>query len=271
MREHWSEISEIWKQVGAPLRPSKEDLEFIKLKLNQLDRKLDCLKVLVLGVTPEYYHLPWPDDTDLRAVDHTKEMIKELWPGPKESAECCEWTNLPFETSSVDLILCDGGLHLLPYPDDQKKLVNEIRRVLCPGGIFMLRLFLPPEHEQSVESIFSNLLDGKIDNLNELKLQLWAALQENKRDGVNLHNVWTAVHEITPDLGTLASKMNRPVKHAEVLNTYKESDKKYYLISLTDVIDLFTKSPGGFKVKKVDKTSYRLGERCPTVTFERNF
>ena len=271
MNEHWSEISEIWKQVGSPLRPSKEDLKFVRSRINQLNKKKDSLRVLVLGVTPEYYHLPWPADTDLRAVDHTKEMIKELWPGPKESAECCEWTNLPFENSSVDLILCDGGLHLLPYPDDQKNLVNEVRRVLRLGGFFMLRLFLPPEHEKSVESIFSNLMDGEIDNLNELKLQLWAALQVNKRDGVNLHDVWSAVNQVAPDLHALASKLNWPIEHLKVLNTYKQSDKKYYLINIRDVISMFTKSTGGFKVKKVDKPSYRLGERCPTVTFERNF
>jgi len=268
MSKHWSRISEIWKQVGSPLRPSEEDLEFIKPKINQLENK-GVLKVLVLGVTPEYYYLPWPPNTVLRAADHTKEMIKELWPGPEGSAECCEWTNLSIESSSVDMILCDGGLHLLRYPDGQKKLIKEIKRVLRPGGIFLLRLFLPPEKEQSLESVISNLLEGKIANLNELKLHLWAALQENKRKGVNLHEVWSAVHKIAPDLHTFSSKMNWPVEHLQVLNTYKQSDKQYYMIDKNDVITMFTDAPGGFKINSIQSPAYRLGDRCPTVTFER--
>jgi hypothetical protein len=37
---------------------------------------------LPLGVTPELYHLGWPSNTDLLALDRACVMIEEVWPGP---------------------------------------------------------------------------------------------------------------------------------------------------------------------------------------------
>jgi len=66
---HWAEIARRWAEVGPPLRPSAEDLAFYR-RAGRLTRERGAPRVLLLGVTPELYRLPWPDGTDLLARSH---------------------------------------------------------------------------------------------------------------------------------------------------------------------------------------------------------
>ena len=265
IHEHWPDISKIWNQVGPPLRPSSDDLQFLTSVIQNRAQKFDISKVLILGVTPEFFYLPWPKGTQIRAADNTRSMIESIWPGPEHSVIFSNWTTLPIEPNSFDLVLCDGGLHLLPYPDKQKVLIKKLHQILSPGGIAAFRLFVPPEKSLSPEFIKKKLLNGKILNLNELKFHLWMAIQENSVEGVELHNVWEFVHQIEPDAKKMARILNWPIEHYQVINTYKNSNKRYYFLPTEQVLNLFTKSPGGFEVDEIHVPDYRMGEQCPTI------
>ena len=76
---HWPECTRWWKQLGPPLRPSPEDLGFCIDTANQWIERNGAPRVLLLGVTPELYHLPWPNGTDFLAVDRTPSMILGLF------------------------------------------------------------------------------------------------------------------------------------------------------------------------------------------------
>jgi len=267
--EHWPDISRLWEQVGPPLRPSKEDIEFINDAIGSLHDNNIPARALILGVTPEMYHLPCLDKTKILASDHTKAMIDDVWPGPRSTAICTEWTTLPLLSGSREIVLCDGGIHLMTYPAEQRQLVRTLHRVVAIDGLCIFRLFVPPREQETAEDVIKDLLEGRISNLNLLKLRLGMALQEDTSRGVELRKIWNTIRHAAPDFNQLALQIGWPLKHLQVINTYRNSPVRYYFMSVSDVRHLFCQDPGGFEFVKIYSPTYELGERCPTVVFRR--
>jgi len=266
---HWPQIARQWQQVGPPLRPSAEDTEICWDAIREWTRRHGAPRVLLLGVTPELYRLPWPKGTDFLAVDHTQAMIDAVWPGPKEAARCMDWLDLALPDGSRDVALCDGGLHLLAYPQEQRRLARVLAGALSAGGLCILRLFVPPPQRESPDAVLKDLTEGRIPNLNILKLRLGMSLMDSAADGVELGAVWRAVHAAAPDLEELAAAIGWSVEHMLALNTYRGSTIRYHFVTVDQVRDLFCAGPGGFRVQGIRVPSYELGEQCPTIVLER--
>lgn len=264
--DHWPDMSRVWKQIGPPLRPSQQDLDFVAEEIHSWTQEQGVPRALILGVTPELYRLPWPEETKLMAVDHTQEMIDTLWPGPKESAICADWPGMPVESNSRDIVLCDGGLHLVDYPDGQYQLIKTLQRVIRPGGLCIFRLFAPPRNRETVQRVLKDLFNSKVPDLNILKLRLGMALQKNNTEGVALKMVWETLHQVAPDFERLAKEIDWPLEHLLAINAYRNSSSRYYFLTTDEVKDLFDE---GFTLENVHVPGYKLGERCPTVVFRR--
>jgi SAM-dependent methyltransferase len=262
---HWPNIARIWKQVGPPLRPSLQDIAFLNDAIGSWVRDNGAPRALILGVTPELYHLPWPNGTDVIAVDHTQGMIDDIWPGPRNAVICADWTTMPLQRGSRDIVLCDGGVHLLTYPHEHRKFVQTLHRVIASDGLCIFRLFIPPKEREEPDKILQDLLEAKISNLNLLKLRLGMALHEDITQGVQLKRVWDAIHHVAPDFNRLASLIGWPVEHLQAINTYRNCPTRYFFLSLDNVRHLFCENPGGFTFEAVHVPTYDLGERCPTV------
>ena len=71
---YWQTIAANWKNIGKPLRPGAADVENFNTLLNLPEQP--ALRVLILGVTQELYNLDWPDNSEIFAVDRSKDMIK---------------------------------------------------------------------------------------------------------------------------------------------------------------------------------------------------
>ena len=267
--DHWPEFAQVWQQVGPPLRPSAQDLGFCTDAIRDWALQRGAPRVLLLGVTPELYHLPWPKGTDFLAVDHTQAMIDTVWPGPKDAVQCANWLALSLPDSSRDLVLCDGGLHLLAYPQEQGQLVRVLRRILSDQGLCILRLYAPPPRRESPEAVLEELLEGRIPNLNVLKLRLGMSLLNSAAEGVELARIWRALHAATPDLDDLASRIGWPAEHMLGLNPYRDSTTRYHFVTVGQARHLFCDSPGGFEVHRLCTPSYELGEQCPTLILRR--
>src|SRR5689334_1890777 len=115
--DHWMHIARAWSHSGPPLRVSREDVAAYADAVATLRTSPQAPRVLVLGVTPEIHGMPWPRGSDVVAVDRSEAMIAAVWPGPPGSAHRGEWTALPLPDRSRDVVLCDGGVHLLAHPD----------------------------------------------------------------------------------------------------------------------------------------------------------
>ncbi len=267
--EHWAEVARLWQQLGPPLRPSAADVSIYDQRCFGVARRIDSLQALILGVTPELHALRWPSETDLLAIDHTRGMIEAVWPGPEGSALCAEWTDMPLESASRDVALCDGGLPLLAYPQTHRQLARELQRVLVRDGLFVTRLFVPSARHESVDEVLRDLVSGRVSCLNALKLRLWDAIQSEVSVGVRLGDVWNAVSDLAPSLDALADRLGWEREHLQPLTTYRECASRYHLVSVEEVTRVFCDECRGFDLRAVDIPSYPLGDRCPIVTFQR--
>jgi SAM-dependent methyltransferase len=266
---HWLEIARHWHQVGPPLRPSVQDIGICTAAVQRWAATHGAPRALILGVTPELYHLPWPAGTQLSAVDHTPSMIEAVWPGPRSAVLCANWTELPLDTASRDLVLCDGGLHLLSHPHAHQQLVRALRRIIAPGGLCIFRLFVPPVQREMPEAVLRDLLAGGIANLNILKLRLGMALQETSEGGVQLAQVWDALRQAAPDFSELAARLGWSLDHLLAIDTYRDCSSRYHFLGIADVDRLFTEQPGAFTFVSLKVPQYELGNRCPTIVFRR--
>jgi SAM-dependent methyltransferase len=265
----WPEIARQWRQVGPPLRPHAQDVDFVHKAVLDEHRSGEPPRVLLLGVTPELYRLPWPPGTDVLAVDRTQAMIDLVWPGPSGSVRCADWLAMALPDASRDVVLCDGGLHLLAYPQEQRRLAGLLARVLCDGGLCILRLYVPPERREPPTAVLEDLLAGRVPDLNFLKLRLWMALLDDPAEGVELGAVWQAVHEVAPDPAALAARIGWPLDHVLAIDAYRGSRARYHFVTVDQALRTFCGAQGDFEPTDIWVPSYGLGEQCPTVVLQR--
>jgi SAM-dependent methyltransferase len=74
--------------------------------------------------------------TNLEGVDISPELVARYeGPAKLHVADC---RRLPFEDDSRDLVIVQGGLHHLPIGDDLAHALDEVKRVLRKGGLFVM-------------------------------------------------------------------------------------------------------------------------------------
>ena len=267
-KQHWNSFAHLWAQLGSPLRPSAEDQvgywSFIDPWLKQFERP----RILILGVTPELYHLAWPKSHDLIALDRSREMIDEVWPGPPERAHQGDWLEMPFSADSRELALCDGGPILIEYPQAHQRLIEQLHRIVVPGGRVVLRLFAPETGRESVETVLDDLVHDRIANLNILKLRLGMAIQSSAEEGVAVQEILRAVEGLEPDLETLSRRLGWSWDHMRVIEAYRDAPARYYFATEAEITRLFC-AQDRFAFLGSWQGSYPLAERCPIVGYER--
>lgn len=266
---HWEELARQWEQVGSPLRPCGQDVAFYRRNVEELAQIRGALDALILGVTPELYHLPWPAGSRVGAVDRSQVMIRAIWPGPSQAAQCASWTALPIEDQSCDIAMCDGGLQLLDWPIGHQLLAHELERVIRPGGRLVVRMFVPPDQKECPDEVLDELLSGQIPNLNILKIRMGMAMARGTPPTVRLRDVWDALNSAAPDLPLLAHQINWPVEHLQTINTYRDTSTCYVFVGVEELCNIFCHS-GVFAPLRVECPAYLLGERCPTVALKRS-
>jgi len=268
-KEHWSRVAPLFSAIKPPLKPREEDLDYVRdIVRNQINGS-ESLRVAILGVTREYYDLPWPEGTDLIAIDRSQAMIDHVWPGPPETVRRCDWRDLCLSDKARNFAITDGGLSMLPYPLDLEAVVNHLARILEPGGIFLARLYAPHKDREPIDQIIDDLKDGKIANMSEFKIRMWMTVQETPEKGMAVHDVWNEFTARVPDLSGLCTALGWSESEAATLERYRESNDRYYHPTKNDVVRVFTSNPGTFEFLSAIEPSYSVGRFCPTVVFRR--
>lgn len=268
----WPSVARIWHQLGSPLRPVEADLAFCRAALADWVAEAGGRppRALILGVTPELYRLPWPEGSIIRAADRTEAMIRCVWPGEPAQVLQADWRRLDWPPASFDLVLCDGGLHLLDHPRGQGELVAGLARLLAPGGACVFRLFVPPAAPESPEAVLAALFAGAIPDLNCLKLRLGMALQAGPTEGVALQEVWQRLHAAAGDWPGLAARLGWPLDHLLAIEAYRASPACYHFVSAAEAEALFCGGPDpAFQLLRADTAAYPMGAQCPTLVFRR--
>jgi len=269
MARPFGDFARHWEQLDVPLRPCAEDLAAFSAAVRRWTGNGAAPRSLMLGVTPELYRMAWPEGTRVAAVDHSRAMIDAVWPGRRGSAVCGDWTTLPLPARSRDVVVCDGGISMVAYPHDSRRMAEELKRIVAPGGLFVVRLYTPSDQRETVSKVQAALLAGRIANQSLLKVRLWMSLAADVSAGVRLSDVWDAIHEVAPDLRKLARRIGWRVEQLPLIDAYRGCAKRYYFPNIEQVHSLYRGSPGGFQLEAVISPSYELGEHCPLVIFRR--
>lgn len=269
--KHWQTPTKWWNFVGSPLRPSDEDLELLKRevlsRLKLVSSSSEIKQVALLGVTSEIATLPWTDDTNITAIDSSHEMIKMVWPSSKVTrgkAICADWRQIPLADNSCDLVVGDGGFTLLDYPNGYKMVLQEVFRILKPGGLLAIRFFLSPSKSEDVETVFEELLSKELRNFNVFKLRLAMALQESVERGIPVRTVWERWQQNIINSENFLQSLDLPMELISTINVYKDSPSVYTFPTLKEVRKLFLSD---FLEVNCFFPSYELGERCPSILF----
>lgn len=268
--DHWNDHAERWRHVGPPLRPCDEDVELLRDRISR-ERPVPATAVL-LGVTPEIAGLDWPTGTHLIAVDRSRGMIEGVWPfadpasRPDREVRESDWTMLPLEDASCQLVVGDGCFTLLRYPDQQAKVLDEVARVLAPGGAMIMRYFARLDVPEPMDRVVGDLRAGRIGNFHILKWRLAMALHGPIETGVSVGEIWRAFEDAVPDRQRLADEQGWPRASIDTIDVYRDVDTPYFYPTLEEMAEL---TQGHFDVEWVVHPDYELGDRCPTVGYRR--
>ncbi len=274
----WQRQWQWWHTIGPPLRPSETDVALMEEAVNayagaQMTNGqigLQAPVALLLGVTPELAAMRWPQGTSLRAVDKSQEMIDRVWPGTAPTGAqpmCGHWLKLPLPTASVDIVVGDGVFSQVSYPEEAAGLVEEIRRVLRPGGLFALRTFVRPQSQPSVEQVFRHLEAGEYGSFHVFKWCLNMALQPSLQEGVRLDNVWKIFIDRYPEPARLALARGWPRQDVETIHAYEGSPARFFYPTLTELRHYLETA---FDETACREPAYELGERCPHLQLWRH-
>jgi tellurite methyltransferase len=117
-------------------------------------------------------------DRDADAVRAVRELSETLGaPIPEDRARVAEIDSLPFDDESFDAVLSSAVLHFATGPNHFGDMLEEMWRVLRPGGLLWVRLASSIGIEGAIESLGKNryrLPDGTDRFLvDEAKLLEW--------------------------------------------------------------------------------------------------
>jgi Methyltransferase domain len=265
---HWERHARQWRHVGPPLRPVTEDVRLMQGAVAQQRRKHaePVFHALLLGVTPELASMRWPEDTCLLAVDRCEGMIARVWPrqGLPDMAWVVrgDWHRFPVRSATMDMVIGDGFFTPLAYPADYLSLGAQIRRLLRPGGSYVIRPFVRPQDAENVTTISDDLWSGKIGNFHVFKLRLAMALHGSPDQGVRLRDIWTTWNRLVPDPDALIRRLGWPRDEIATINAYRDVDTRYTFPTLAELRQVLANH---FVELECHIPGYELGERCPMM------
>ena len=223
--------------------------------------KSSSAQVLLLGITPELQDLA----QKLTAIDINAEMLRSLW-----NRRCCavqgDWLHLPFPEMCFELVVGDGSLSNLSYPDSYAILFNELKRVLIHGGRIAMRLFTSPQEAEDIDAVVEQASTGSIRSFHAFKWRLAMALVTvNQTPNIPVSLILSVFERFFPDRSKLAHASGWKLDEIATIDAYRNSQAEYSFPSLAHVRQLV---PQGLTEKAVLTGSYELAERCPILVLE---
>jgi SAM-dependent methyltransferase len=225
---YWDGFAQSYARLGPPLRPSADDIQIFERTIADwaAARSMRRVEALLLGVTPDIARMRWPSGTSLLAIDRSEPMVRTVWPGNIagwREVVCADWVSLPRKKASCDVVIGDGSINCLPYPDGFRKVAETVASVLRPDGIFLLRVYLQSEPRETTDHVFADALDGRVSSFHAFKLRLLMAAQENAHEGVAVRDVYRSWAERKIDRERLPNVTGWQKHDVDTIDFYRDS------------------------------------------------
>jgi SAM-dependent methyltransferase len=146
---------QIWRTIAPPYTPAPQDFELLRRSCPPSLLSEDAApRILVLGMTPALVAAPWPERSEIHAVDFDQVMIDLHW-SPAEGRHChlARWQDLPFPDQHFDLIVGDGSFNSLPSLEGYDEVLREVARVRRPSAPLIARFFMQPEPRRALANL----------------------------------------------------------------------------------------------------------------------
>ena len=243
-----------WAGLGAPLRPPPQVVEAMR-------PLLAGRHALQLGVTPEIALLP----ASGVAVDYNAAMIRDAWPGDRQThrAVLGNWLALRLDDESVDAAFGDASLSVLQWPDECVRVLEQVARVLRPGGIMVLRCFAGPHQPERVEDVAAAALAGAAGNFNAFKLRFnMASFQASKSEANTGRRIHRLFERHFPDRARLAAAAGWTLAEIGGIDAYAESPAVHSYPTRAELAQVLGRR---FEHYFLEASGYALAERCPLL------
>ena len=263
MIDIWSQNANRWHLQGPPLKPSDEDVQAVvrNVRAWEIAHKHSA-SVLVLGVTQELVRA----FDSVIAIDCAPSMIERLFVGRRgHRAVCADWRAMPIPDASIDVVVGDGSLTCLQVLSAYSEVAKELRRVLVPDGLVVLRLFASPEALETLDEVETALRAGSIGSMHALKWRIAMALPR-EQGTIRLADMRAAFDRWVPDRAAFCESLSWPRAVVDNIDIYAGSEETRTFPSVSDLRALLADD---FHVEVDGVKSYELGDRCPTVVLRR--
>jgi hypothetical protein len=262
---YWRLFARSFGSLGPPLRPSGGDLEIARKTVAEVSERLQGrpLRALLLGVTPELATMGLPEPCTLVAADNCLPMIQAVWPesGPHRRVICADWRELPFASSSLDIVLGDGSANCLKYPDGLRRMASELRDPIVPGGRLVLRCYAQMESPETPDEVFADQDNPALPSFHHFKFRLLMAMQTDAHRGIRVRDVY---REWRARLNGGCRRSGPGWQPADLatIEFYKDADTVHTFPTLAQFQAVLAEY---FDEIAVHRPRYVLGERCPTM------
>lgn len=257
MSDLWANLFRTWDLLKPPLRPHPDVVEVMKREL-----QTDGAEMALFGVTPEFARF----GRSLVAVDANPHMIGALWIGDDATRKAVEgnWLDLPLADASIDAIVGDGCLSAVTSEAQRLKCLEEMARVLKPGGRAGIRLFARPKHTEPLDAIKADALAGRIKAIAEIVLRTALSLPAAAPDyGLKMSAVLDAINAMFGDRAELMAATGWQPGAFAFIDLYKGSDT--ICCWLNEDIHVAEASRYFGEVRLVASGGYPVAERCPVL------
>lgn len=188
------------------------------------------MQALMLGVTPAVACMRWPEGSLLLAVDNSLPMTRAVWPGNiagKRAAVCGNWLGLPLRESSCDVVLGDGTVNCLRYPESFRTPAETVCGVLREDGILVLRSYLQLPVPESSDDLYGELAGHSVGSFHAFKLRLLMALQCCPAEGIAVNQAYKSWKGRNLNPRELPHGPGWVQSAIETIEFYRETDTVY--------------------------------------------
>jgi hypothetical protein len=265
---YWHRLASCYPALGWPLRPSGEDIRLMEEAVANwaASQPAVSLNALLLGVTPEIATMRWPAESSLTAVDGSPAMVRIVWPGDipvKRRVVCSNWLALPLQDASCGVVIGDGSMNCLPYPNGYRRLAEEVRRVLSPDGIYILRCYIQPVAQESPDQVFADSFHSEaVPSFHHFKFRLLMAMQQSTQTGIAVDDVYRYWTDRKIDTALLTSRAGWEKSAIDTIELYRQSATVHSFPSLAEYRSVLGEFFDEISFSSLPCT---LGERCPIL------